>query len=74
MVSEPNFVLGIKQISLTNKEDSHVHTSSEVTHACLLDLDSTTSHNRHDSLLCPDPQAQAIRTSPYQICANPSLA
>ena len=26
MVSEPNFVLGIKQTSLANKEDSHVHT------------------------------------------------
>ena len=25
MVSEPNSVLGIKQISLANKEDSHVH-------------------------------------------------
>ena len=25
MVSEPNFVLGIKQTSLHNKEDSHVH-------------------------------------------------
>ena len=74
MVSEPNFILGIKQISLTNKEDSHVHTSSEVTHAYLLDLDSTASRSRHGSLLCPDPQAQAIRASPYQICTNPSLA
>ena len=27
MVSEPNFVLGIKQTSLANKEDSHVHTT-----------------------------------------------
>ena len=27
MVSEPNFVLGIKQTSLANKEDSHVHTA-----------------------------------------------
>ena len=56
MVSEPNFVLGIKQTSLANKEDSHVHTSSEVTHACLLDLDSTASRSRHSSLLCPDPK------------------
>ena len=27
MVSEPNFVLDIKQTSLANKEDSHVHTA-----------------------------------------------
>ena len=27
MVSEPGFVLGIKQTSLANKEDSHVHTA-----------------------------------------------
>ena len=27
MVSEPNFVLGIKQTSLANKEDSHMHTA-----------------------------------------------
>ena len=66
MVSEPNFVLGIKQISLTNKEDSHVHTSSEVTHAYLLDLDSTASRSRHGSLLCPDTQAQAIVPLPIR--------
>ena len=34
MVSEPNFVLGIKQISLANKEDSHVHTANR-SHTCL---------------------------------------
>ena len=34
MVSEPNFVLGIKQISLANKEDSHVHTTNR-SHTCL---------------------------------------
>ena len=27
MISEPKFVLGIKQTSLANKEDSHVHTA-----------------------------------------------
>ena len=27
MVSEPNFILGIKQTSLANKEDSHVYTA-----------------------------------------------
>ena len=34
MVSEPNFVLGIKQKSLANKEDSHVHTAIR-SHTCL---------------------------------------
>ena len=43
---------------------------TEVTHACLLDLDSTASCSRHGSLLCLDPQAQAIYVSPYQICAH----
>ena len=40
-----------------------MHTTSEVTHTCLLDLDSTASCSRHGSLLCQDPQAQAIRAS-----------
>ena len=48
--------------------------SSEVTHTCLLDLDSTASCSRHGSLLCLDPQAQAIRVSPYQICAYQAFA
>ena len=47
---------------------------SEVTHVCLLDLDSTASRSRHGSLLCPNPQAQAIRVSPYQICAHQAFA
>ena len=34
MVSEPNFVLGIKQTSLVNKEDSYVHTTIR-SHTCL---------------------------------------
>ena len=34
MVSEPNFVLDIKQTSLANKEDSHVHTAIR-SHTCL---------------------------------------
>ena len=34
MVSEPNSVLVIKQISLANKEDSHVHTANR-SHTCL---------------------------------------
>ena len=47
---------------------------SEVTHVCLLDLDSIASRSRHGSLLCPDPQAQAICVSPYQICAHQAFA
>ena len=47
---------------------------SEVTHVCLLDLDSIASRSRHGSLLCPDPQGQAIRVSPYQICAHQAFA
>ena len=34
MVLEPNFVLGIKQTSLANKEDSRVHTAIR-SHTCL---------------------------------------
>ena len=74
MVSEPNFVLGIKQKSLANKEILMCTSQSEVTHVCLLDLDSTASCSRHGSLLCLDPQAQAIRVSPYQICAHQAFA
>ena len=34
MVSEPNFILGIKQKSLASKEDSHVHITVR-SHICL---------------------------------------
>ena len=60
MVLEPNFVLGIKQTSLATKKILTRTSPSKVTHACLLDLDFTASRSRHGSLLCPDPQAQAI--------------
>ena len=40
----------------------------------MLDLDSTASRNRHGSLLCPVPEAQAIRVSPHQICAHQAFA
>ena len=40
----------------------------------MLDPDFTTSRSRHGSLLCPNPQAQAICASPYQIYATPSFA
>ena len=34
----------------------------------------TASRSRHGSLLCLDPEAQAIRVSPYQICAHQDFA
>ena len=34
----------------------------------------TASRNRHGSLLCLDPEAQAIHVSPYQICAHQAFA
>ena len=34
----------------------------------------TASRSRHGSLLCLDPEAQAIRVSPYQICAHQAFA
>ena len=40
----------------------------------MLDLDSTASRSHHGSLLCLDPQAQAIRVSPNQICAHQAFA
>ena len=40
----------------------------------MLDLDSTASRSRHGSLLCPVPEAQAIRVSPNQICAHQAFA
>ena len=40
----------------------------------MLDLDSTASRSRHGSLLCLDPQAQAIRVSPNQVCAHQAFA
>ena len=34
----------------------------------------TASRSHHGSLLCLDPEAQAIRVSPYQICAHQAFA
>ena len=34
----------------------------------------TASRSRHGSLLCLDPETQAIRVSPYQICAHQDFA
>ena len=34
----------------------------------------TASCSHHGSLLCLDPEAQAIRVSPYQICAHQAFA
>ena len=74
MVSEPNFVLGIKQNLKQTKKILTCTPPSEVTHTYLLDLDSTASRSRHGSQLCLDPEAQAIRVSPYQICAHQAFA
>ena len=55
MVSEPNFVLSIKQLSLHSKEVSHVYTTNW-NHRSLfvtLNLDSTASCSCHSSLPCP---------------------
>ena len=41
MVSEPNFVLGIKQISLHNKEDSYMHSTDSQCPCLASDLDFT---------------------------------
>ena len=74
MVSEPNFVFGIKQISLANKKDSHVHTAIR-SHTCL------SAGSRLHSISQPlwltavsRSSNQARRDLTYQICANPSFA
>ena len=74
MVSEPNFVLGIKQKSLASKEDSHVHITVR-SHTCL------SAGSRLHSILQPPwlttvsrSSNQASRDLTYQIYTNPSFA
>ena len=74
MVSEPNFVLGIKQKSLASKEDSHVHITIR-SHTCL------SAGSRFHSISQPPwltamsrSSNQASRDLTYQICANPSFS
>ena len=74
MVSEPNFVLGIKQKSLASKEDSHVHITVR-SHTCL-----STGYRLHSISQPPwltavsRSSSQAIRVSPYQIYAHQAFA
>ena len=74
MVSEPNFVLGIRQTSLTNKEDSHVHTAIR-SHTYLFAGSRLHSISQPSWLTAVSrSQAQAIRVSPNQICAHQAFA
>ena len=60
MVSEPNFVLGIKQKSLASKEDPHVHITIR-SHTCLSAgsrLHGISQH--HGSMLCQNPTKQSV--------------
>ena len=51
MVSEPNFILGIKQISLHNKQDSYTRNTNPPQCHCLpIDLDPMASHNSHGTI------------------------
>ena len=74
MVSEPNFVLGIKQKSLASKEDPHVHITIR-SHTCL-----SAGSRLHGILqppwLCAVSKSnnQAICASPYQICTHQDFA
>ena len=70
MVLELGFVLGIKQMSLASKEDSHVHITIR-SHTCLA------AGSRLHGILQPPwlyarlkSNNQAICASPYQICAH----
>jgi len=64
MVSEPNFVLGIKQTSLASREDSHVHTANR-SHTCLF------AGSRPHSILQP-PWLPAVSKSSSP--SNPCLS
>ena len=74
MVSEPGFVLGIKQKSLASNEDPHVHFTI-ISHTCLF-----AGSGLHGILqppwLCVMSKSnnQAICASPYQICAHQDFA
>ena len=74
MVLEPNFVLGIKQKSLASKEDSHVHIIIR-SHICLF-AGSRLHGISQPPWLCAVSKFnnQAIRVSPYQICAHQAFA
>ena len=75
MVSEPNFILGIKQTSLASKEEYHVHTIIR-SHTCF-----SAESWLHDILqppwLCAMSKSNKLKQSrdlTLQICANPYFA
>ena len=74
MVSEPNFVLGIKQKSLASKEDPHVHIIIR-SHTCLF-AGSRLHGILQPPWLCAVSKSnnQANCASPYQICAHQDFA
>ena len=74
MVSKPNFDLGIKQTSLASKEDSHVHITIR-RHTCLSTGSRLHSMSQPPSLCAVSKSNnQAIRASPYKICAHQAFA
>ena len=74
LLSEPNFVLDIKQKSLASKEDPHVHITIR-SHTCLF-AGSRLHGISQPPWLCAISKSnnQAICASPYQICAHQALA
>ena len=74
MVSEPNFVLGIKQKSLATKEDLHVNITIR-SHTCLF-AGSRLHGILQPPWLCAVSKSnnQAICASPNQICAHQDFA
>ena len=74
MVSEPNFVLGIRQTSLTNKEDSHVHTAIR-SHTYLFAGSRLHSISQPSWLTAVSRSSSpSNRVSPNQICAHQAFA
>ena len=78
MISEPNFVHGIKQTSIHSKEVSYMH-STDPQYPCLfLDLNPTASHSFHGlpSLSCHHVSNHSPSNPclPFQICANQGFA
>ena len=74
MVSEPNFVLGIKQNISSKQEEYHVHTTIR-SHTCF-SAGSRLHGISQPPWLCAVSKFnnQAIRASPYQICAHQAFA
>ena len=72
MVSEPNFVLGIKQKSLASKEDSHVYITVR-SHTCLSAGFRIHSISQPPWLTAVSRSSnQVSRDLTYHICAKPS--